>query len=128
MKTVEMPAGEEIYAFKHNITHEVTYDTLLEQQRQQLHRIIAAVTEEIQPDDASLVAYHAFKGADWEKALRYLLLAGQLARNLFANKEAITHLQRAQQAAKKLPAKATRAARLEIIILLGRNFGATRPL
>ncbi|MDA0245507.1 MAG: tetratricopeptide repeat protein [Chloroflexi bacterium] len=115
----EMPAGEEIYAFKHNITHEVTYDTLLEQQRQQLHRIIAAVTEETQPDDASLIAYHAFKGADWEKALRYLLRAGQQARNLFANKEAITHLQRAQEAAKKLPAKATRTERLEIIVLLG---------
>ena len=110
---------EEVYAFKHNITHEVTYDTLLEQQRQQLHRIIAAVTEENHPDDASLIAYHAFKGADWGKALRYLLLAGQQARKIFANKEAITHLQRAQQAAKQLPAKNTRTERLEIIVLLG---------
>lgn len=118
-ETLEKNSSQDSFVFKHNITHEVTYDTLLEQQRQQLHRAIAAATETNNSDDVALVAYHAFKGADWPKALHYLLLAAKQARKIYANREAITHLQRAQQAAAHLPEKSTRSQRLELIILLG---------
>lgn len=107
------------YAFKHSITHEVTYDTLLDQQRQQLHRSIAEYVAQENPDAAPIIAYHAFKGADWVNGLRYHLIAGREARKLFANREATSYLERAYHCAQQLKEQETRAEQLEIVTLLG---------
>jgi adenylate cyclase len=108
-----------VYAFRHNTTQEVAYATLLFEQRRQLHRAVCEQLTAMQPDNAALIAHHAFLGEDWSPALKYDLLAGRQARKIFANKEAVTHLRRAQQAAVHLPAADVRAERLEIAILLG---------
>src|SRR5262249_15777984 len=57
------------YIFKHNVTHDVAYDTLLHDQRKQLHRSVSETLESLSPDDVGRLAYHAFAGEDWPRSL-----------------------------------------------------------
>jgi class 3 adenylate cyclase/tetratricopeptide (TPR) repeat protein len=106
------------YLFKHNVTRDVVYDTLLHEQRLQLHRAVAEAVEMLSPDDASQIGYHAFEGEDWPRAMRYQLEAGEQSRRLFANHAGIEHLQKALRAAGQMPDN-TRRQRLSIHHSLG---------
>jgi class 3 adenylate cyclase/tetratricopeptide (TPR) repeat protein len=64
------------YTFKHALTHEVTYGSLLQDRRRATHvRIIAAI-ERVYADrlaeHVNQLAHHAFRGEVWDKALHYL--------------------------------------------------------
>ncbi|MCA9980849.1 MAG: AAA family ATPase, partial [Anaerolineales bacterium] len=109
------PEGEEIFAvylFKHNTTQEVAYDTLLFAQRQQLHQAIGATIERLDDTAVVEIAYHAYRGEDWARALVYQLKAGQHDQQLFANAEAIDHYRKALKSADHLPPAETSAERL----------------
>lgn len=89
----EMPAPELSYIFKHAITHEVAYSTLLFSQRRELHEQIAHYYERnnkghLEPYYARLV-YHYGRSGDESRQLRYARLAGQEAARRYANAEAI---------------------------------------
>ncbi len=64
------------YTFKHALTHEVVYTSLLQDQRRILHARIVEAFETLYPDRVServnWLAHHAFRGEVWEKALTYL--------------------------------------------------------
>jgi class 3 adenylate cyclase/tetratricopeptide (TPR) repeat protein len=64
------------YAFKHALTHEVAYGTLLQQRRRELHARIVEVIERLYADRLSQhvgrLAYHALRGEVWDKAITYL--------------------------------------------------------
>jgi len=90
------------YLFRHNTTHEVTYETLLHAQRKRLHRVVADALEEIQPDLIDQLAYHTFIAEEWERALAYHLQAGERAKQLFANHQAIEHFNKALQCTEAL--------------------------
>jgi adenylate cyclase len=107
------------YYFKHNVTQEVAYETLLFTQRQQLHQAVGRSLEQLQPDEIEQIAYHTFVGEDWRRALRYQQLAGREAQQHFANQEAADHYHKALQCADHLPAAETAAERLSIHITLG---------
>jgi tetratricopeptide (TPR) repeat protein len=71
------------YTFKHAVTHDVAYASLLHERRRALHaRIVEAIessypgrlTEHIEP-----LGHHAFHGEAWEKAVEYLRQAGAKA-------------------------------------------------
>jgi class 3 adenylate cyclase/tetratricopeptide (TPR) repeat protein len=87
------------YSFKHALTHEVAYNSLLVQRRRELHRHIGAAIEELNKDRLAeqyeVLAYHFSKGDDPVKALEYLLKAGDKASKAFANHEAATFLEQA---------------------------------
>ena len=51
-----------VYVFKHNITQEVVYQTLLESQRQDLHVAVAEAIEARSPDDVERLAHHYGQG------------------------------------------------------------------
>jgi class 3 adenylate cyclase/predicted ATPase len=101
------------YMFKHALTHDVAYSTLLLERRKALHRIVAAAIEELYaerlPEQYETLAYHYYEGQEWEQALDYLLKAGRKAVAAYANQDAITYLTKGLELLKTLPDSPERA-------------------
>jgi tetratricopeptide (TPR) repeat protein len=94
------------YTFKHALTQDVTYSTLLQERRRALHRVVAAAIEELYPDrlpeQYETLAHHYSEGEQWEKALEYLVKAGQKAAQAFANQGALDYYARALEVCERL--------------------------
>jgi class 3 adenylate cyclase/pimeloyl-ACP methyl ester carboxylesterase len=75
------------YMFKHALTHDVAYETLLRQKRRELHRRTGQVIEELYadrlPEFYETLAFHFTRGESWEKAVDYLLKSALKARASF---------------------------------------------
>jgi class 3 adenylate cyclase/tetratricopeptide (TPR) repeat protein len=69
------------YIFKHALTQEVAYDSLLKQRRQKIHGRIAQTIEELYTDRLEehyeMLAHHYERSGNAEKAVEYLILAGE---------------------------------------------------
>ena len=95
------------YTFKHALTHEVTYGSLLQERRRTLHGRIVETIERLYPDrlaeHVERLAHHAFRGEAWEKAVTYLRQAGAKAFARSANREALTYFEQALAALTHLP-------------------------
>ena len=95
------------YTFKHALTHEVAYGSLLQERRRALHAKIVEAIERLYPDRLSehveLLAHHASRGELWEKAVEYLQQAGKKAASRSAPLEAIAHFEQALQALNHIP-------------------------
>ncbi len=94
------------FAFRHALTREAIYTTLLLRERQTLHRQVGQATERlytssIHPHLADL-SYHYYTAGEWEKALHYSQQAGERARRLYSQREAIVYYSRALVAARQL--------------------------
>lgn len=113
------------YIFKHMTVQEVAYQTLLFSQKQELHKVVANVLEQQQPDDISQIAYHTFAGEDWPRALHYMIKAGKHAQQLAANHQSIDYFQNALSSAQHLPDAETISQRLLIRLSLGELFVTT---
>lgn len=87
------------YTFKHALTHEVAYGSVLEQQRKALHARIMGSIERLQADrlteQVERLAHHALCGEVWDKALMYFRQASEKAIGRSANREAWSHLEQA---------------------------------
>jgi predicted ATPase/class 3 adenylate cyclase len=114
-----------IYLFKHTVTRDVAYETLLFDQRRQLHRAVGQALERLAPDATAQLAYHAFTGEDWPRALHYHMLAGQQAQKLFANHDGIEHFRKALRCAGLLPPEETAARRQQIHASMGQLLTST---
>jgi class 3 adenylate cyclase/tetratricopeptide (TPR) repeat protein len=105
------------YTFKHGLTHEITYGSLLQERRRGLHARIVAALEEIYVDrlaeQVDRLAHHAFRGEVWDKAVAYCRQAGVKATDRSAYQEAAAYLEQAQEALRHLPEG--RAAREQAI-------------
>ena len=104
----EQPAvGDVEYTFKHALTHDVAYNSVLIERRKLLHERIGSAMEASFPqsidDHLSQLAYHYGRSANVRKALDYLRLAGRQAHQRLAHGEAIAHLSAALQLLKSLP-------------------------
>src|SRR5215510_16134168 len=81
---------EREFTFKHALTHEVTYNGLLQERRRALHAQIVDVTERLPEgrvaQEVERLALHAFRGEVWSKAVRYLQKAGIKASAQFAHR------------------------------------------
>jgi class 3 adenylate cyclase/tetratricopeptide (TPR) repeat protein len=95
------------FTFKHTLTHDVAYETLLQQQRRTLHAQIVQVIESLYPDrlieQVERLAHHAVRGEVWEKAFAYLREAGTKAAGRSAHREAVPHFERALAVLQHLP-------------------------
>jgi class 3 adenylate cyclase/tetratricopeptide (TPR) repeat protein len=95
------------YTFKHALTHEVTYGTLLQDRRKALHARIVGAIEHFYPDrlpeHLERLAHHAVRGEMWEKAVAYLRQAGTKALARSANREAVGCFEQALTALQHLP-------------------------
>jgi predicted ATPase len=118
----EQPAfPEPDYIFKHALTQEVAYGTVLQDRRRALHERTAQAIESLYStkleDHYSELAHHYSRSSNTEKAVEYLRLAGQQAVHRSANEEAIGHLTTARELLKALPDTPERAQR-ELILLI----------
>jgi tetratricopeptide (TPR) repeat protein len=95
------------YTFKHALTHEVAYGSLLHDRRRELHARIVEAIETLSRDrvgeQIERLAHHALRGELWEKAVAYLRQAGLRAMARAAYREAIVHLEQAVGALRRLP-------------------------
>src|SRR5882724_4110041 len=95
------------YTFKHALTHEVTYGSLLQERRRTLHARIVEALETLAPDRLSdqidRLAHHAFRGEVWAKAVTYCRQAGTTAAARSANQEAVLCFEHALLALRHLP-------------------------
>jgi tetratricopeptide (TPR) repeat protein len=133
----EQPAvGDTEYVFKHALTQEVAYNSVLIERRQQLHERIGAALERLYSSSVeehlAELAHHYGRSANPDKAVAYLTRAGQQALNRSAFGEAQAQLQQGLEWIKKLPEGPERDARelelasaLAIVLLVTR--GLTAP-
>src|SRR5262249_39758155 len=84
-----------VYTFKHPLTQEVAYQSLVRRVRQQYHAHIAQVLEERFPEEAAtrpeLLAHHYTEADQGAQAIPYWQRAGQRAVERSAHVEAISH-------------------------------------
>src|SRR5262249_52618848 len=83
-----------VYTFKHILTQEVTYQSLVRRERQRYHAHIAQVLEaqfpEVAESQPELLAYHYTEAERGAQAIPYWHRAGQRAVERSANVEAIS--------------------------------------
>src|SRR5262249_40291127 len=95
------------YTFKHGLTHEVAYGSVLHERRRDLHARLVEAIETLHPDRLSehveRLAQHALRGEVWAKAVAYHRQAAAKAVARSASREAVNGLQQAIGALAHLP-------------------------
>jgi ABC-type transport system substrate-binding protein/class 3 adenylate cyclase/tetratricopeptide (TPR) repeat protein len=88
------------YRFRHGLVQEVAYASLVDSKRRKLHKRVGEALESIlqeSPEEAyGLLARHFTEADEPEKAVEYLLKAGDAARAVYADKEALDHYAKAR--------------------------------
>jgi ABC-type transport system substrate-binding protein/class 3 adenylate cyclase len=90
------------YRFRHGLVQEAAYAMLTDARRRELHGRVAAALEALAGDDPSprtfaQLARHYTAADDGAKAAEYLIRAGDEARGISADPEAIRHYRRARE-------------------------------
>ena len=104
--------SEDEYGFRHALTCEAAYGTLLRRERRSLHLAVGEAVEQLHQSDQrdAELSYHFYEASAWDKVLTYARRAGDRAQAMFAPREAITHFSRALEAAAHRPALTGEAA------------------
>ena len=120
---------EPAYTFKHALTQEVAYNSLLLERRRELHARIVEALEALASDriadQIERLAYHALRGEVWDKAVTYCQQAGVTAYARAAFRESVPSFEQALQALAHLPAhRDTRGRAIDIDLALRESLGA----
>jgi len=95
------------YTFKHGLTYQVAYNSLLVERRRTLHAKILEAIEVLYADrmaeQVERLAHHSLRGEVWTKAKAYLRQAGAKAVGRSANREAVVFFEQALGALGHLP-------------------------
>ena len=98
---------EREYTFKHALTHEVAYGSLLQERRRVLHARIVEALEvlagERMAEQVERLAHHALRGEVWDKAVAYCRQEGEKAMARSAHREAVGYFEQALSALPHLP-------------------------
>jgi class 3 adenylate cyclase/tetratricopeptide (TPR) repeat protein len=96
-----------LYTFKHALIQEAAYESVLQRVRRQTHHHIVEVLEAHFPamlaTTPAVLAYHALRGEQWEKAVAYCRQAGDQAVARSAHREAVAAFEQALGALQHLP-------------------------
>ncbi len=111
------------YIFRHALTQEVAYNSLLLKRRKEIHERIGRAIEELYPDRVEefyeMLAYHYSKSDNLEKAADYSKLAGNKATRSNSLPEAVRYYRQGIGALKQLPAtEENKKDLLELILLM----------
>jgi tetratricopeptide (TPR) repeat protein len=127
------------YTFKHALTHEVAYGSVLQERRRALHARIVEALEALAGnrvaevaagtkalpagrqdlDQVERLAHHALRGEMWDKALAYCRQAGEKALTRSAHREAVGYFEQALSALPHLPeTRDTRAQAIDLRLAL----------
>jgi tetratricopeptide (TPR) repeat protein len=103
------------YMFKHALTHDVAYESVLVQRRKTLHQIVGTAIEELYPERIQehyeALAHHFSEAEDWERAFQYHELASEKSQAAYANRAAADHCRSAIGIADRLGAGVSQARR-----------------
>ena len=118
------------YIFKHALTQEVAYNSLLVQRRKEIHEKIGRAMEEIYPDRqeelCEILAHHYVLSDNKLKAVEYLELTNRKAAYKDAAHEAVAYFDRAMKILDELPE--TRSNHMQRIALLTNQSGVHQRL
>ncbi|HEU5195802.1 MAG TPA: AAA family ATPase, partial [Methylomirabilota bacterium] len=114
----------ERYGFRHWLYQEVIYEQVTAARRADLHRRIGERLEaglrERAVESATELAMHFEQGHDVRRAIHYLHVAGEIATQRSAAREAVTHLTRALELLRHRPETPERAEQeIALLIALG---------
>jgi tetratricopeptide (TPR) repeat protein len=115
------------YVFKHALTQDVAYDSLLLKRRKEIHEEIGELIEALYPDRLEehheLLSYHYARSANSDKAVQYLDLANQKAAKLNAMEEAKAYFDEAMALLDGLPeTEENRQRRISLLVNQGMVF------
>jgi class 3 adenylate cyclase/tetratricopeptide (TPR) repeat protein len=129
------------YTFKHALTHEAAYSSVLQERRRALHARIVEALEALaggqvaevasgrSPDQVEPLAHHALRGEVWAKALMYCRQAGEKAMARSAYREAIVYFEQALSALSHLPeTRDTREQAIDLRLALRTPLSASGDL
>lgn len=98
--------GQRTFVFRHILIWQTVYETLLADDRKRLHARVGQILEmrdgqrgEQQPE---LLAHHYYRAESWNRALDYLLRAGEKGIAAYANQDALDYYARALEVCEKL--------------------------
>ena len=117
--------GGDVYAFKHALTRDAAYASLLKSRRQICHRRVATALEayddgSVRTTEPELLAYHFQEAGDFAAAFAYWIAAGDVAEQHGANQEAVAHYRSAKQLAEQADLSTADRARIpEVLMKLG---------
>ena len=93
------------YVFKHALTQEVAYNSLLQQRRKEIHEKIGQAIEKLYAERLEefyeRLAYHFDQGQVWDKAVKYRVRAGLKARHNYSIQAAMDNFNRAKEILEK---------------------------
>ena len=84
-----------VYMFKHTLTQETAYGTLLLSRRRELHRRVAECMEQSEPERVNDIARHFLEAREQARALPYLIEAGDRAARAYSTAAAIESYRKA---------------------------------
>ncbi|MGD9034797.1 MAG: adenylate/guanylate cyclase domain-containing protein, partial [Desulfobacteraceae bacterium] len=98
---------ETLYIFKHALTREVLYESIITRNRKKMHRQVAHAIEDLCQDNIEgyygVLAEHFVDGGDYEKGAEYSKLAGKSAQKAGSLNEAIHYALMRVSCLEKLP-------------------------
>jgi class 3 adenylate cyclase/tetratricopeptide (TPR) repeat protein len=112
---------ELMYSFKHALTQDVVYESLLERRRRRLHAAAGRGLEELYAgridDVVELLAYHFERSGENEQAVDYAILAAVKAQRRWANTEAVAYFEVALKRLDAMPdTEANRLRRIDAVV------------
>jgi predicted ATPase len=123
-ETSLLPDAE--YTFRHALTHEVAYGSLLQDRRRALHACALTAIEGANPawlgEHIERLTHHALRGELWEKAVTYSWQSSEKANARSANREAVRYAEAVLEAAKHVPQTPDATAQaIDLRLLLERS-------
>jgi len=110
------------YMFKHNLTQEVVYNSLLKKDRQAAHERIALVMEQLfsdrLPEFCETLAFHFSQGESVLKAVDYLMKSGEKSLKRYAVEEAHQYCKEAFDLLADKPKKTKKEEELLIDLII----------
>ena len=109
------------YIFKHALTQEVAYNSLLLKRRKEIHEKIGTAIEELYSDKLEdfyeMLSYHYSRSDNNEKAVEYLIKANEKAYSQNAFEESFSFYEEAYHILKRLPKTNNNQLRLIQLII-----------
>ena len=103
----KLAPGDPEYVFRHALTQDVAYASLLQAERRRLHAQIGAALEEAYAgrleERAEELVHHFMRGEVWDKVARYAREAGDRASALFVDARAVELYEAALTALARVP-------------------------
>lgn len=112
---------EPTYAFKHALTAEAAYASLLDGRRRDLHAVVGRRLEELYADRfdevVEMLAHHYGRSDDDDRAVDYAIRASERAQKRWANTEALAHSDAALRRLEAMPdSEANRLRRIDAVV------------